>query len=306
MFSNLTDQKKGIYFAFITAFISGISIFLNKFALDVVKPPLYFTSIKNFSVGILIACIILFSRELGSIKKLKKKELAYLFLIGVVGGSIPFYLYFTGLSQIPAINGAMIHKTLVVWVAVFAIPFLKEKLSKTQISGVLLLFISNFMIGGFKGFEFSRGEMFVLAATILWAIENVLAKKILATVKVNIVVLFRMGLGSLILAAATFATLPNVVAKTFSLDISQVFWITLTGAFLLGYVLTWYKALKYSSAITVTSILVSSTLITNFLSAIFITHTWETVITSQSLLIAGAVILLLGTERKESHQMASN
>lgn len=158
MFSNLTNQKKGIYFAFITAFISGISIFLNKFALDVVKPPLYFTSIKNFSVGILIACIILFSRELESIKKLKKKELAYLFLIGVVGGSIPFYLYFTGLSQIPAINGAIIHKTLVIWVAIFAIPFLKEKLSKIQISAVLLLFISNFMIGGFKGFEFSRGK----------------------------------------------------------------------------------------------------------------------------------------------------
>jgi len=68
-----------------------------------------------------------------------------LLLIGLVGGSIPFYLYFEGLSKISAINGAIIHKSLVIWVALLAIPFLKENMSKLQALAVFALFGSNFL-----------------------------------------------------------------------------------------------------------------------------------------------------------------
>ena len=286
--SNIT---KGIYISLATAVISGVSIFVNKFAVDAVKPALYFTSVKNVAVALLIVTIVLATGEWKKIAKLSKKELGYLLLIGIIGGSLPFYLYFTGLSQTPAVNAAIIHKTLVFWVMLMAIPFLKEKVSKWQILGVLMLFAGNVFVGGFKGFKFSQGELMLLVATVLWAVENILAKKVLATVSPNIVTAFRMGLGSVVLMSATIITVPQVLQKSLALSNEQFLYMGLTVLFLLAYTTTWYRALKHAPAVVVTSVLVSSTLVTNVLSAVFVTHSWNVTLTVQALLIVAGLFI---------------
>ena len=286
--SNIT---KGIYISLATAVISGVSIFVNKFAVDAVKPALYFTSVKNVAVALLIVTIVLATGEWKKIAKLSKKELGYLLLIGIIGGSLPFYLYFTGLSQTPAVNAAIIHKTLVFWVMLMAIPFLKEKVSKWQILGVLMLFAGNVFVGGFKGFKFSQGELMLLVATVLWAVENILAKKVLATVSPNIVTAFRMGLGSIVLMPATIITVPQVLQKSLALSNEQFLYMGLTVLFLLAYTTTWYRALKHAPAVVVTSVLVSSTLVTNVLSAVFVTHSWNVTLTVQALLIVAGLFI---------------
>ena len=286
--SNIT---KGIYISLATAVISGVSIFVNKFAVDAVKPALYFTSVKNVAVALLIVTIVLATGEWKKIAKLSKKELGYLLLIGIIGGSLPFYLYFTGLSQTPAVNAAIIHKTLVFWVMLMAIPFLKEKVSKWQILGVLMLFAGNVFVGGFKGFKFSQGELMLLVATVLWAVENILAKKVLATVSPNIVTAFRMGLGSIVLMSATIITVPQVLQKSLALSNEQFLYMGLTVLFLLAYTTTWYRALKHAPAVVVTSVLVSSTLVTNVLSAVFVTHSWNVTLTVQAVLIVAGLSL---------------
>ena len=86
-------------------------------------------------MAILILTFLLASGKIKEIKKLKSREIKLLALIGIIGGSIPFYLFFKGLSMVPAVNGAIIQKTLVLWVALFAMLFLGEKLSKK--SGLL-------------------------------------------------------------------------------------------------------------------------------------------------------------------------
>jgi len=294
----LSNQTKGINLAIVTALISGVSIFVNKFAVDAVRPPLFFTAAKNAGVALLILGIFLATGKWQQIKKLKKGEFVYLLLIGIIGGSLPFYLYFTGLSQIPAINAALIHKTLVLWVALLAVPFLKEKMSKVQIAGVLLLFSANFIIGGFKGFQFSRGELFVLIATILWAVENILAKKILPRVDPDLIVAARMGVGAVVLLSAVAVTAPGVLSRGLVFTPTQWFWMILTVALLLGYVMSWYRALKFAPAVSVTSVLVVSTLVTNALSAIFITHSWNVILTIQSLLMMLGMGILWLVDRK--------
>lgn len=268
------NLHKGIYLSLVTTLISGVAIFINKFAVSAIQPPLVFTTVKNLGVGFLIISILLIFRKWKLIKKINRRELIYLISIGIVGGTIPFYLYFTGLTQIPAVNAAIIHKTLVIWVALLAIPLLKERMSPLQIFAVLLLFGSNIIVGGFQGFTFLEGEFLILIATIFWAVENILAKKILPTVDPDIVTTARMGFGSLILLAASAITAPSALFSPLSLNSMQWFFMTITIVTLLGYVMTWYRALKYAPATTVTSILVSSTLVTNVLSAIFVTHVW--------------------------------
>ncbi|KKS35445.1 MAG: hypothetical protein UU99_C0012G0004 [Parcubacteria group bacterium GW2011_GWE2_42_14] len=286
--SNIT---KGIFISLATAVISGVSIFVNKFAVDAIKPALYFTSIKNVAVAILIVAIVLATGEWKKIAKLTKKELRYLLLIGLIGGSLPFYLYFSGLSQTPAVNAAIIHKTLVFWVMLMAIPFLKEKVSKWQLLGVFMLFAGNVFVGGFKGFKFSQSELMLLVATVLWAVENIIAKKVLTTVSPNIVTAFRMGLGSVVLMSATIITVPQVLQKSLALSSEQFFFMGLTVLFLLAYTTTWYRALKHAPAVVVTSVLVSSTLVTNVLSAVFVTHSWNAVLTVQAILIISGLVL---------------
>lgn len=291
------NTTKGIYLALITAFISGIAIFVNKFAVTAIQPPVVFTAVKNAGVGILILSILLAGRKWKLVKKLNKRELVYLFLIGIIGGAIPFYLYFTGLTQIPAVNAAIIHKSLVIWVALMAIPLLKEKMSALQIFGVILLFGANLLVGGFQGFTFLEGEFLVLIATIFWAVENILAKKILPTVDPDIVTAARIGFGSIILMLAAGITAPAALAQSLSLTSTQWFFMIITIATLLGYVMSWYRALKYAPATTVTSILVASTLVTNVLSAIFITHTWTMLMGIQAILmIIGVALFWLATK----------
>lgn len=303
---NIIAKNKGLYYASIAALISGFSIFLNKFAVSEIKPPLYFTSLKNLIVSCMILSVFLFMRKFKDLKKLSPKEIKYLLFIGLVGGSLPFYLYFEGLSRISSINGAIIHKTLVIWVALLAIPLLKEKISKLQIFGVSMLFLGNLVVGGFKGFEYSYGEFLVLIATLLWGVENILAKKVLKSVNSEVVVLFRMGIGSVILTAFTLITVPGSVDKTLSLNFQQILWIILTSTLLFMYVKNWYKALKYSSAIFVTSVLVSSTLITNILSAIFVTHSWNFSLSFQSVFIILGVLIFVLKEKIRSTKVSLN
>lgn len=299
---NIKYIQKGIYLALATAFISGIANFVNKFAVDAIKPPLVFTATKNIGVGLFIIGLLLFTAKWKLIKKLSRRELLYLFAIGIIGGSIPFYLYFTGLSMIPAINAALIHKTLVFWVILLAIPFLKEKVTPLLIGAVLLIFAGNLTVGGFTGFKLSQGELFVLLATILWAIENVLAKKILPNVDPDIVTAARMGFGSLILITAAAITAPQALAKTTSLTAVQWTWMAITMATLLGYVMTWYRALKYAPAIIVASVLTTGTLVTNILSAVFITHKWTIEMVLQSGLIILGTLIALWIFRRDTNK----
>lgn len=297
------DTQKGVYLAVITAIISGVSIFINKFAVGVISPPLLFTAVKNAGVGLLIISIILALGKWRGILKLKRLDIIYLVLIGIIGGSLPFYLFFTGLAQIPAINGAIIQKTLVLWVAVLALPFLKEKFSKKQLLAVMILFISNLLVGGFNGFKFSQGELYVLLAAILWGVETVIAKKALVRIDPDLVTGARMGLGSIILLTAAAITSPASFNRGLHLSQAQWFWLLLTMFTLLVYVMTWYRALKLAPATTVTATLVASTLVTNLLSAVFVTHTWSVLMAVQAVFMILGILLIVSAGKNQERPL---
>jgi len=296
-------MKKGIKLALVTSLVSGISIFINKFAVNAIKPALVFTTVKNSGVALLVLAIIVMTKKWSQVSKLKKDELVKLGFIGIIGGSLPFYLFFEGLTQTAAINAALIHKTLVFWVALFSFKFLKEKLNAKQIIAVMILFVSNLVIGGFEGLKFSMGELMILGATMLWAVENVIAKKVLKTVDSQIVTGARMGLGSLVLLTISSVKHPGFLSDV-SLDSTQIIWMGLTAVSLLAYVMSWYKALKIEKATTVSAVLVSSTIVTNILSAVFVTHnlTWQIVI--QGLMIVLGVRLFVRGSGKIESQVA--
>jgi len=210
-----------------------------------------------------------------------------LLAIGVIGGSLPFYLFFQGLTLTNAVTGALIHKTLIFWVALWALPFLKEKISLKQWLALGVIFGSNLVIGGLPQLQWGKGEWMILAATILWAVENIIAKITLKRVAVDVVVGARMILGSLILLLAVVAG--GKLELIFKLNSTQWLMTLASIGLLTGYVMTWYRALKLAPVTLVATVLTLATIITNILSGIFITHSLRIELIYQTiLLVAGS------------------
>lgn len=288
--------RTGTVLALSTACISGVSLFVNKFAVSTVADPILFSGFKNAIVGVCLAGIIVLLGKHREVRSLSRRQVGQLSLIGLIGGAIPFALFFTGLSMMPAATGAMIHKTLFVWVALMAVVFLRERFSLVQWLAVAALFAANLVLGGFQGFEGSLGELLVLAATLFWAAENIIAKKALAELSILTVAGARMVLGSGILFVFLAAT--GRIEGIGSLTLESFLWTFLTAVFLLGYVTTWYAALKRAPASLVAALLVPSTLITTLLSALFVTHTVTTAqVIAGYLFLAGAGVLVFTTLR---------
>lgn len=292
--------KKGLLFAVITAVISGFAIFFNKLVIVKGIDPVIFNIIKNGGVALILTLMLTFNPQRKKLTKLSPRIWSKLLLIAVIGGSIPFILYFEGLKNVSAINANLIHKTLFIWVAMMALPFLGEKLTRVQIAGYVLIAWSNLFIGGFKPFEYNIGEMMILAATLFWSVENIIAKITLKEIDSQIVAWARMFFGSIILIIFAFIT--GKLPLLLSIAPSKLIPISLSIIFLTGYVISWYKALQFAPATTVTSVLILATPITNLLTAVFITHSLPlNHITSSIVTILGIslISLFISTPQKK-------
>lgn len=283
-------MKRGILFALLTACISGVSIFYNKLVVVKGIDSTVFNIFKNGGTALIISALILTTSSKNQFSSLKRNQWLKLLLIALIGGSIPFILFFEGLRSVPAINANLIHKTLFIWVALLAIPFLREKLTALQILGYILILISNVFIGGFKGFILNGAEGMILIATLFWSVENVIAKIALKDTPVKFVVWGRMFLGTLLLLGYALYShklglLTTVTPAQYVPILGSVFLLT-------GYVLSWYKSLSLAPATVVSAILVLATPVTNILSGVFITHVLDINQVINGVLTVGGIIFI--------------
>jgi len=267
--------QKGIIFALCTAVISGISIFINSYAVMTLKNPYIFTTAKNIIVGLVFVSALLLAKQWSKIKKLKIREWILLLFIGIIGGSIPFLLFFKGMSMGNVGLSAFIHKTIFVWVALLAIPLLKEKISFWHIVVFGMLVLGAFFQGNVINWTFGSGAQLILIAVLLWSIEVIIVKKLLKNIDVEIAAAARMFFGGMIMIGYLIST--NQAKFILQNNSIQWIWIFVTSAFLLGYVTFWYSALKNAPAILVTCILTLGLPITTILESVFINHTFSNI-----------------------------
>jgi len=259
------DQNKGYYLVFSTAIISGFAIFINKFGVSVVNPYI-FTFLKNLIVAFLLTGILLALRDWRILKNLTKKQWLSLVIIGLVGGSIPFLLFFKGLSLTSAAQGSFIHKTMFIYVALLAVIFLKEKIDRRFLLGGLILILANFILLKKLPTSINFGDLLVLFAALFWAIENTISKYTLRELQGRTVAWGRMFFGTFFIFIFLFGTnqLPLITGPT----LKQISWVIITGLILFGYVMSWYSGLKYIPVSQATAILLFGSPITTFLSLI--------------------------------------
>lgn len=258
--------KKGLSLVFLTAIISGVSIFLNKYSVSAINPYV-FTFLKNVVVAVALLSLILMLKNFNELIKLNKKQWLNLVLIGLIGGSVPFLLFFKGLSLTSSAMGSFIHKSMFVYVGVLAVIFLREKLSKSIFISSILLLAGNFLILKLKSFSFNYGDLLILIATLFWAVENVISKHVLKKLSGNVVAFGRMFFGSIFILL--FLGFTNQLAPIKDINASQFLWVLFTSLLLLLYVVTWYNGIKTIKVTVATSVLLIGSPVTTLLSSVF-------------------------------------
>ncbi len=276
-------MNKGYFLVLSTAIISGFSIFINKFGVSVVNPYV-FTWLKNLTVAFLLTGVILALKDWKVLKNLTKKQWLLLIIIGLVGGSIPFLLFFKGLSLVDAAQTSFVHKTMFVYAALLAFIFLKEKINKKFLLGGLFLVLGNLFLLKNLSFSINQGTLLIFLATLFWAMENIISKYALKELEARVVAWARMFFGALFIFFFLLAT--SQLSFLTELNLKQISWTLITSLFLFGYVMTWYSGLKYIPVSHAMVILLLGSPITTLLSLIS-----GGKIDSQEILAGGLIIL---------------
>ena len=282
----------GIRLAYAAALVSGVSVFVNSYGVRHVPDPTVYTTAKNLVASVMLLTLLGAASRPGFgqgwTRPSSRREWVGLGAVAVFGGSVPFVLFFEGIARASSTDAQLIHKTLVVWVALLAAPLLRERVGRLQVAAVVLLVLGQAKISGGAPplGESGRGETMILAATLLWAVEVVIAKKLLASLSPATVAASRMAAGSLVLV--TWLAVSGRLDDLAGLSASGWAWAALTGALLTVYVATWYSALARAQAVDVTAVLVAAVLVTVSFDAVVN----DTPLAPQS---AGLLVILAGT-----------
>ncbi len=276
---NMNTTQKGIFFAFLAAIISGISIFYAKYAVLKIDSLILITS-RNFLVGLIFLFLVIKNRNKAQISHVSKKQMIGLLFISICG-AVPFYLFFTGLSIITPLTANAIHKTLFIWVGLLSIIFFKEKINK-WISLGYFLFIGVQIITSQIQITYGTGELFVFAATLIWAVEHLVTKRLHPSFSAELMGLVRMGGGSMILFATSIIT--GRVHEFSTISSSSLIVPVIVGSCILfAYVFFWYKALSMERVSVVSFILTFSVVVGGILNTLI----------NRSILLPAEILLMV-------------
>lgn len=269
-----TDTRRsGLLMAGVAAIVSGCAVFINGYGVDAwseVADATTYTTLKNLVAALVLVTAAAMAGARGSralTRPTSPSETVGLVVVAVVGGAAAFALFFEGLQRASSTQSAFIHKTLVVWVAILAVGLLRESLKPFHVAAIALIVAGQFvLVGSVDEVAFGTGEIMVLAATLLWSVEVVVAKRLLAGLSPLTVGVARMGGGAAVLVAYGLFTggLASMGAVTFR----HVAWVVVTGVVLAVFVGSWFTALSRASAIDVTAVLVGGAVVTAFLRAV--------------------------------------
>jgi drug/metabolite transporter (DMT)-like permease len=246
----------GILLVLLTVLISGVSNFVNFKALQGTNVDAWIT-VRNVAVTLMLVPLALLVR--GGIRtRLTRGDWMRLAVIGVVGGAIPFLLYFHGFQMAASEGGAASasfgYRTLFIMTTVLGVVFLKERFSSRAALAAGMLLIGSALLLTMSGPIWTDGTGYVLLATALWAGEYTLSKRVLRTLPSGTVALGRMGFGGICLLG--YLGLSGQAPAIASFAAADWLMLFLSALLLFGFVATWYAGLKTVDVSVATSMLV--------------------------------------------------
>jgi drug/metabolite transporter (DMT)-like permease len=246
----------GLLLVLATALISGVSTFVNSYAVAGTNSDAFVT-VRNVAVAALIAPVALVAARRSPVQ-LGQKDYLGLALVGLIGGAIPFLLFFHGLQLATAAGGAatasFVYRTLFLMASVFAIVFLRERFPARVVIAAGLLLGGNILLLSLVSPLWTPGTTFVFVATLLWAAEYTVSKRLLNRLPSTTVGFGRMGFGAAFLVG--YLALTSQYGAVTALSGAQWAWVGISALLLTAFVLTWYAGLQRTDLVVATSVLV--------------------------------------------------
>lgn len=305
--STTGGDRWALWPAAVAALVSGVAVFVNGVAVRHFDDATVYTTAKNLWAGVLLAVALLALSAGAAPRSVAESERRsawpWLVVVAVIGGAVPFVLFFEGLALATSTDAAFIHKTLVVWVAIGATIVLRERLRPAHLVAIVLLVVGHVVVsGGVSLAGMGRGEVLILAATLLWTLEVLVVKRLLVTIPAPQLATVRMLGGSVVLLA--WLVVRGDLTALAGFSAGQWWWIAVTGTTLATFVSLWYRALAAAPATDVTAVLVAGAVVTAVLNTGFrgVPVTIDSV--GYLVLLAGVVMVAVSSSRAESERSA--
>ncbi|MFN7990977.1 MAG: DMT family transporter [Candidatus Micrarchaeia archaeon] len=287
------NDGKGLLLAFVAALISGVSVFVNGAAVKLSDPVIY-TTLKNTGALVFLAAIVFAFSELRYFRGLTRKQWAMLVLVGIIGGSVPFMMFFWGLKLGGAAVSSFLYRSLFIFAGAAGFLLLREKPSVRDLAAGLVMLAGNaLLVSG--ALVFGAGQLLVLGATALWATEYTLSRKLMADIHPRVVMVSRMLFGSLVLFASL--GMNGSAGSIVTVDAGMLLWLFVTSSLLCGFIMSWYSSLKHLPVFTASSILALGGIVTAVLDSAFLGKAFSLADAFGLLLILIGVAAMVGISR---------
>ncbi len=139
---------------------------------------------------------------------LKRNDYFNLLIIGVIGGGLAPFLFFEGLNKTTASDASVLEGGELLFTAMIALIFFKERLTKIGYIGIFITiigitaisFLSNNNSYNLFNFKMNFGDILIILSTLCWGLDNniskIISKKIINTAKI---VMIKSLLGGMLL-----------------------------------------------------------------------------------------------------------
>ena len=195
----LEKKKIGYLSALLAAILFGSVSTLAKPTLTTIDP-IVLSAIVYFLAALVATPIAQRTKF-----SLNRKDWRLLLAIALSGAVIAPVLYFIGLEQTTASNTAILGNGEIIFTVLLALLFFKERLRKIGSIAVIMVLIGVVIVTTnleFSSFSFDLrniGNVFVIGATVFWALDNNLSKVLSKRMDVARIVQIKSAIGGAIL-----------------------------------------------------------------------------------------------------------
>lgn len=234
----MSDQKKGIAFALVSAALYGlIPILGKKFVADF--PPLFVAFMVVLLADFFIGVVAFWRKEI--FRNLILKNIFWVAALGFFAalGSI---FAFLGLSIGRASDAGFLFQLEIFFAAILAFLFLKEKLSQNQVGGLVLMFVGTYVFSTSLSYSFEIGNLFFLGSAFVWGINDIIVKRKRKNLSPFFLAFGRNFFSLFILFPLAIQYLPENLQKLTGQD---VFYFLIYGLVVSGIILSLYFAFGY-------------------------------------------------------------
>jgi drug/metabolite transporter (DMT)-like permease len=300
--SRATNPNLGYLFAVLNALVSGIAVYVNSQGVRLFSDSTLYTMLKNTVAGVaLLLPVLFFARCRAELRRLGAGQWSWLLLLALIGGSMPYILFFRGLQLTTPVTSSLLNHAQFLLIAVLALLMLGERVGPLVWVALAVLFVGTSLGANLHTLRWNEGAWLITLSTLFFAAGVVLSKRLLRELSTETVMAAKMSLGSVFLLVYVAAT--GRLGAVGTLSSAQWGFVLVTGLILLAYTVTAFVALRHITATAATAIPAASPLITTALvafgSGAFALRPIDTV--GLLAMMVAAVAIFVAGRRREVH-----